>query len=185
MSVNDEGGQFPSMTPGETGGEGSDAATGEGGWVTAAMLMEGRIPAARLRAEQPAGAVFALGWVMAELFDPRRRVSAVADQPPFDPDVQLPLVTDLAPDPKLVYFAAELAEYAHWFPHLTRPLRRVTAQANKKRAAVEAENLATVEAAGTAPPEDTAQPDNAAHPDNTPQPDNTAQPDGAGPAQAA
>jgi len=173
MSVNDEGGQFPSMTPGQTGGEGSAAATGEGGWVTAAMLMEGRMPAARLRAEQPAGAVFALGWVMAELFDPRRRVSAVADQPPFDPDVQLPLVTDLAPDPKLVYFAAELAEYAHWFPHLTRPLRRVTAQANKKRAAVEAENLATAEAIGPAQPENTAQPDNAA------------QPDDAGPAQAA
>src|SRR6185437_12488923 len=167
MSVNDEGGQFPSMTPGETGGEGSDAATGEGGWVTAAMLMEGRIPAARLRAEQPAGAVFALGWVMAELFDPRRRVSVVEDQPPFDRDVQLPLVTDLAPDPKLVYFAAELAEYAHWFPHLTRPLRRVTAQANKKRAAVDAENLATAEAADTAPP------------------DNPAQPGDVGPAQAA
>ena len=147
MSVNDEGDQFPSMTPGEAGGPGSAAMPGEGGWVTAAMLMEGRIPAARLRAEHPVGAVFALGWVMAELFDPRRRVSAVADEPPFDPDVQLPLVTDLAPDPKLVYFAAELAEYAHWFPHLTRPLRRVTAQANKKRAAIEAENLATAEAA--------------------------------------
>ena len=119
------------------------------------MLREGRrFPAALLRAEQPAGAVFALGWVMAELFDPRRRVSATVRQPPFDPDAQLPLVTDLTADPKLVYLAAELAEYLHWFPHLAKPLRPVTAQANKKKAAVAAENLATAEAADAAQPDD-------------------------------
>jgi hypothetical protein len=144
---------------GEEGGEAIAAMPGEGGWVTAAMMLRegGRIPGALLRAEQPAGAVFALGWVMAELFDPRRRVSATVRQPPFDPETQLPLVTDLAADPKLVFLAAELAEYLHWFPDLGRPLRLVTAQANKKRAAVAAENLATAEAA------DDAQADGVAH----------------------
>jgi hypothetical protein len=102
------------------------------------------------RAAQPAGAVFALGWVMAELFDPRRRASVTVPVPPFDPDTQLPQVSDLAADPKLVFLAAELSELLHWFPHLHRPLRLVTAQTNKKRAAIAAENLATAEAAGQA-----------------------------------
>jgi hypothetical protein len=159
VSVSDEGEQFPFTVSGEEGGEAVAAMPGEGGWVTAAMMLRegGRIPGALLRAEQPAGAVFALGWVMAELFDPRRQVSATVRQPPFDPETQLPLVTDLAADPKLVFLAAELAEYLHWFPDLRRPLRLVTAQANKKRAAVAAENLATAEAA------DEVQADGVAH----------------------
>jgi hypothetical protein len=136
MSVSGEGDQFPAMMP------------GEGGRLAAEMIVEdGRVPPAMLRAMQPAGAVFALGWVMAELFDPRRRVSAAVPQPPHDPGRQLPLVTDLAADPRLVYLAAELTEYLHWFPRLARPLRRVTAQTNKKRAAIAAENLATAETA--------------------------------------
>ena len=157
MSVNDEGDQFSFTVSGGEGGEAAAAMPGEGGWVTAAMMLRegGRVPAALLRAEQPAGAVFALGWVMAELFDPRRRVSATVRQPPFDPETQLPLVTDLAADPKLVFLAAELAEYLHWFPDLGRPLRLVTAQANKKKAAVAAENLATAEAADEAQTDDT------------------------------
>jgi hypothetical protein len=151
------------MMPGEEGAQVPAAMAADGGWVTAGMLREGgRVPVALLRAEQPAGAVFALGWVMAELFDPRRRVSAAVRQPPFDPDAQLPLVMDLAADPKLVYLAAELAEYLHWFPHLARPLRRVTAQANKKRAAIAAENLATAEAAEAADAADASQPDDVA-----------------------
>jgi hypothetical protein len=150
------------MMPGEEGAQVPAAMPADGGWVTAGMLREGgRVPVALLRAEQPAGAVFALGWVMAELFDPRRRVSAAVRQPPFDQATQLPLVMDLAADPKLVYLAAELAEYLHWFPHLARPLRRVTAQANKKRAAIAAENLATAEAADAAEAADGA---NAAQP---------------------
>ena len=96
---------------------------------------------------QPPGAVFALGWVMAELFDPRRRERVTERQPPFNPDVQLPLADDLAPDPKLVFLAAELAEYLHWYPALAGSLRLVTAQTNKRRAAIGAENLATGEAA--------------------------------------
>jgi hypothetical protein len=111
--------------------------TAEGGQVSAAIL----------RATQPAGAVFALGWVMAELFDPRRRVSVTVQTPPFNPDTQLPLVADLAADPKLIFLAAELSELLHWFPHLHRPLRRVLNQTDRKKVAVAAENLATAEAA--------------------------------------
>jgi hypothetical protein len=114
-----------------------------------------------LRAQQPAGAVFALGWVMAELFDPRRRVSVTPDTPPFSPDTQLPLVADLAADPKLVFLAAELSELLHWFPHLHRSLRLVLAQTDKKRQSVRAENLATAEAAAQA--DDTVAADDVAH----------------------
>ena len=123
-------------------------------WVSAEV---GEFPVWRHRAEQPPGAVFALGWVMAELFDPRRRERVTERQPPFNPDVQLPLADDLAADPKLVFLAAELAEYLHWYPALATPLRLVTAQTNKQRAAIDAENLATGEAAvEAAGPADTA-----------------------------
>ena len=57
-------------------------------WVSAEV---GQFPPATHRAVQPAGAVFALGWVMAELFDPRRRESVTVRQPPFNPGIQLPL----------------------------------------------------------------------------------------------
>ena len=107
-----------------------------------------------LRARQPAGAVFMLGWVMAELFDPRRRVSVAVRTPPFNPVTQLPLVADLTPDPKLVFLAAELTELLHWFPALRRSLRLVTGQTSKKKAAVAAENLATAQAADAAQPDD-------------------------------
>jgi hypothetical protein len=121
-------------------------------WVGAEI---GEFPVERHRAVQPPGAVFALGWVMAELFDPRRRERVTVRQPPFNPDVQLPLADDLAPDPKLVFLAAELAEYLHWYPALAGSLRQVTAQTNKRRAAIGAENLATgVSAAEAADPAD-------------------------------
>gem|GEM_PF-2982867 len=113
-------------------------------WVGAEI---GEFPVNRHRAVQPPGAVFAIGWVMAELFDPRRRERVTVRQPPFDPAVQLPLADDLAPDPKLVFLAAELAEYLHWYPALAGPLRLVTVQTNKRRAAIGAENLATGQAA--------------------------------------
>jgi hypothetical protein len=132
MSVSDEGNQFPGVMPG-----GNERLT--------AVIIEEDV--AMLRAAQPAGAVFATGWVMAQLFDPRRRVSVTVHTPPFNPDTQLPLVADLAADPKLVFLAADLSELLRWFPHLHRPLRQVIAQTNKKKAAVEAENLATAEAA--------------------------------------
>lgn len=88
---------------------------------------------------------------MAQLFDPRRRTNVTEATPPFDPDTQLPLVADLAADPKLVFLAAELAELVHWFPRLHRPLRLVTTQTNKKKAAIAEENLATAEAADERP----------------------------------
>ena len=72
----------------------------------------------------PPGTIFSLGWLMAELFDPRRRVSTTVRQPPFDADVQLPQVPDLGPDPKLVFLAAELTELVWWYPKLARRRRR-------------------------------------------------------------
>src|SRR5580698_7786419 len=114
MSASDEGDQVPAIRP------------GDGGRVAVEMIVEdGQFPAAMLRATQPAGAVFALGWVMAELFDPRRQASVTVRTPPFNPDTQLPLVADLAADPKLVFLAAELSELLQWFPALSRPLRLV------------------------------------------------------------
>jgi len=118
------------------------------------IVEDGRVPAAMLRATQPAGVVFSLGWVMAELFDARRRVSVTASTPPFNPVTQLPLVADLPADQKLVFLVAELSELLRWFPALRRPLRLVTAQANKKKAAIAAENLATAEAADEAQADD-------------------------------
>lgn len=131
------GGQVPAAVPGESGP------------VYPPMLgEEGQRSAAMLAANQPAGAVFALGWVMAELFDPRRRVNVAVRQPPFDPQSQLPQVTDLIADPKVAYLAAGLAEYLQWFPQLAPPLRRVTATVNRRQAGGEpfsaAELLAAV-----------------------------------------
>ncbi len=119
MSVSDEGDQFPAVMPEGEGGEGFVVMPGEGRWGPPDFFREGgRIPAEMLRAAQPAGAVFALGWLMAELFDLRRRVSVSEPTPPFDPDSQLPLAADLAADPKLVFLAAELSEFLRWFPRL-------------------------------------------------------------------
>jgi hypothetical protein len=127
-------------------------------WVLMSVNAEDdQVPAAMLRAMQPAGAVFTLGWVMAELFDPRRRVSVSVRTPPFNPVTQLPLVGDLTADPRLVFLAAELTELLHWFPALRRPLRLVTVQTNKTKAAVAAENLATAEAADAARAADVVQ----------------------------
>ena len=98
----------------------------------------------------PPGTIFSLGWLMAELFDPRRRVSTTLRQPPFDADVQLPQVPDLAADPKLVFLAAELTELVWWFRKLARPAAAVTGEANKLKAAVAAESTALGEAASAA-----------------------------------
>jgi hypothetical protein len=83
-------------------------------------------------------------------------VSVTERTPPFNPVTQLPLIADLAADPKLVYLAAEVSELLHWFPALRRPLRLVTAQTNKKKAAIAAENLATAGAADEATAADVA-----------------------------
>jgi hypothetical protein len=51
----------------------------------------------------PPGTAFALGWLMAELFDDRRRRILDVRQPPFSQAVQLPLVADLD-EPDLLKF---------------------------------------------------------------------------------
>jgi len=104
----------------------------------------------------PPGTVFSLGWLLAELFDPRRRVSSTVRQPPFDADVQLPQVPDLGPDPKLVFLAAELTELVWWYKKLARPAAAVTGEANKLKAAVAAESVALGEAAAAADAADVA-----------------------------
>src|ERR1700758_4763709 len=58
---------------------------------------------ARVPLPPPVGSVFALGWLMAELFDDRRRKSFDVRQPVFNQTVQLPLIADLG-DPELLNF---------------------------------------------------------------------------------
>ena len=97
----------------------------------------------------PPGTAFSLGWLMAELFDPRRRASETVRQPPFDRNFQLPQVPDLEPDPKLVFLAADLAETVKWYPKLSRPREAVTRETGKLKAAVDSE-AASVGAAAAA-----------------------------------
>jgi hypothetical protein len=91
------------------------------------------VPPAMLRAMQPPGAVFALGWAMAELFDPRRRESVSERQPAFDESVQLPTVHELQPVPKLLFYVAELTELAHYYPDLAEPVAVLGREADKSR----------------------------------------------------
>lgn len=98
----------------------------------------------------PPGSVFSLGWLLAELFDPRRRVSVSERQPPFAPAVQLPQVPDLTPDPKLVFLAAELTELVHWYPALGEKTAQVTTETDKLKAAVAAEDASVGETAAAA-----------------------------------
>jgi hypothetical protein len=95
----------------------------------------------------PPGTAFSLGWLMAELFDPRRRVSETVRQPLFDKDVQLPQVPDLGPDPKLVFLAADLAEIVKWYPALATPTAAVTRETGKLKAAVASESASVGDAA--------------------------------------
>jgi hypothetical protein len=109
----------------------------------------------RKPAVPPPGTIFALGWLLAELFDPRRRVSTAVRQPPFDADVQLPQVPDLGPDSKLVFLAAELTELVWWYPKLARSAAAVTRETGKLKSAVAAESVALGEAAAAADAADT------------------------------
>jgi len=84
---------------------------------------------------------------MAELFDPRRRVSETARQPLFDQDVQLPQVPDLGSDAKLVFLAADLAEIIKWYRRLARSAAAVTRETRKLKATVDSESAAVGEAA--------------------------------------
>jgi hypothetical protein len=104
----------------------------------------------RRPAVPPPGTIFSLGWLMAELFDPRRRVSSTVRQPPFDADVQLPQVSDLGPDPMLVFLAAELTELVWWYPKLARQAAAVTGETGKLKAIVAAESTSLGAAAAAA-----------------------------------
>ena len=95
----------------------------------------------------PSGTAFSLGWLMAELFDPRRRASETVRQPPFDSGVQLPQVPDLEPDPKLVFLAADLAEIAKWYPAMATPTAAVTRETDKLTGAVDSEAASIGDAA--------------------------------------
>jgi hypothetical protein len=98
----------------------------------------------------PPGTIFSLGWLLAELFDPRRRVSSTVRQPAFDAGVQLPQVPDLGPDPKMVFLAAELTELVWWYPKLVGPAAAVTGETDKLKAIVAAESASVGDAAAAA-----------------------------------
>jgi hypothetical protein len=89
----------------------------------------------------PPGTIFSLGWLMAALFDPRRRAGETARQLPFNQDVSLPQVPDLGPDPKLVFLAADLAEIVWWFPAVAAPAAEVIGETDKLKAAIAAESV--------------------------------------------
>jgi hypothetical protein len=56
----------------------------------------------------PPGSIFALGWLMAELFDGRRRRMLDVRQPPFSEAIQLPLVADLDEADLLKFLVTDL-----------------------------------------------------------------------------
>src|SRR5215469_1228694 len=67
----------------------------------------------------PPGTAFALGWLMAGLFDDRRRRILDVRQPPFSQAVQLPLVADLAEPDLLKFLVTDLHD-------LLKPYRDVS-----------------------------------------------------------
>jgi hypothetical protein len=69
-----------------------------------------------IRLPPPVGSVFALGWLMAQLFDGRRRKSASDRQPAFNGTVQLPLVADLDPPDLLTFLVTDLHDLLAPFP---------------------------------------------------------------------
>jgi len=62
------------------------------------------------------GSIFALGWLMAELFDSRRRASTANRQPAFNKAVQLPLVADLDPVELLNFLVTDLHDMLGPYP---------------------------------------------------------------------
>ena len=79
----------------------------------------------------PVGSVFALGWLLAELFDDRRRKSFDVRQPAFNQAVQLPLIANLD-DPELLNFlVTDLHDLLTAFPAVSDA--QVQAEAAKKQ----------------------------------------------------
>ena len=70
-------------------------------------------------APPPPGAAFALGWLMAELFDDRRRKILDVRQPPFSEAVQLPLVADLDQASLLKFLVTDLHDLLKPYPDVS------------------------------------------------------------------
>ena len=67
----------------------------------------------------PVGSVYALGWLMAELFDAQRQESVTARRPPFNSSVQLPLVAELDRVDRLRFLMVLLGDLLVPFPGLS------------------------------------------------------------------
>lgn len=76
----------------------------------------GPVPAPAAVPVPPVGSMFALGWLMAELFDGRRRASTANRQPAFNKVVQLPLVADLDPFDLLKFLVTDLHDLLKPYP---------------------------------------------------------------------
>jgi hypothetical protein len=79
----------------------------------------------------PPGTAFALGWLMAGLFDDRRRRILDVRQPPFSPAVQLPLVADLDEPDLLKFLVTDLHDLLR--PYQDVSDARVQAEAAKRQ----------------------------------------------------
>jgi hypothetical protein len=87
----------------------------------------------------PPGTAFALGWLMAGLFDDRRRRALDVRQPPFSQAVQLPLVADLDDADLLKFLVTDLHD-------LLRPYHDVSdarVRPRPRRGSQEARNPST------------------------------------------
>jgi hypothetical protein len=82
-----------------------------------------------------AGSVFALGWLMAQLFDGRRRTSVANRQPAFDKTVQLPLVGDLDGVELLNFLVTDLNDLLTPYPGVS--VSEVRAEAAKQPGAAD------------------------------------------------
>ena len=96
----------------------------------------------------PVGSVFALGWLMAELFDGRRRASVANRQPAFDKAVQLPLVSDLDPVELLNFLVTDLNDLLSPYPGV--PVEAVKTEAAKRPGAEDPFDQGLFDAALTA-----------------------------------
>jgi hypothetical protein len=72
-----------------------------------------------IRESPRVGAVFGLGWLMAKLFDSRRRASVYGRVPPFDKTIQLPLVEDLDFFELLKFLVTDLHDLLAPFPDVS------------------------------------------------------------------
>jgi hypothetical protein len=75
--------------------------------------------------------MFGLGWLMAELFDPRRQESVTERQSPFNPEVQLPLVAELDPADRLNFLVVDLGDLLTPYEQLSN--EAVRAEADKRK----------------------------------------------------